>query len=113
MTDRIEAKADRYLVEGRVAVVEVTPTSAAVRVTGSSPYVVRASGGVWACPCPARVDRCAHVVAASKVVDVHCGPTQLYEPSTSDVPDLSSLRREAQRVVSGEDWMDDLLGGRG
>ncbi len=63
----IEDKADKYLADGRVSVLEVSDVRAAAEVRGSETYLVQ-HVGVWVCSCPARVDRCAHVVAVSKVI---------------------------------------------
>lgn len=69
--ETIEQKALRYIQEGRVKVISLAPGDITVSVQGSSPtpYLVRFVNGVGVCPCPARVWRCAHVYAASLVVD--------------------------------------------
>lgn len=75
MSEKIEAKADKYLCDGRVTVLAVDPDrarSAVVEVQGTAKYLVRFVGA-WTCDCPSRVDRCAHVVAAEKVVRVDSG----------------------------------------
>jgi len=69
MTD-VEAKARAYLGEGRVRVVSSGGGIADVLVRGTAVYAVQLSGGRWTCTCPARVERCAHIVAATLI----CGP---------------------------------------
>lgn len=68
MRETVEQKADRYLAEGRVRVVSLDPVVVRVRGSVDEPYEVRFVGDVGTCSCPAQV-RCAHLVAASKIVD--------------------------------------------
>jgi hypothetical protein len=68
--ETIEAKAARYLAEGRLEVLFVAEESARVRAScrgGDGIYSVTCDRGGWSCSCPARVARCAHVVAAELV----------------------------------------------
>jgi hypothetical protein len=70
--ETLQEKAERYIVEHRVSVTSVSADgSAVVAVKGSEdqPYIVKLSGGLWVCGCPAKVSRCAHVIAASMVID--------------------------------------------
>jgi uncharacterized Zn finger protein len=73
----IEEKAHRYLAEGRVKVVQVGPSSATIEIQGSAsrPYRVHVKGDSAMCPCEARVEKCAHVVAALLVVRVSGRPS--------------------------------------
>lgn len=59
-----QAKARRYLVEGRVVLLRVAPGLVVARVRGDG--AVHRCGyehGAWWCSCPARTDQCAHLVA--------------------------------------------------
>ena len=68
MSESIDSKAARYLVENRVAVVEVIDQVGIFQVVGSDakPYVVR-HGGEWTCTCPSRVLECSHILACRKI----------------------------------------------
>lgn len=80
MSEASQEKAHRYLLDGRVRVIEHSEGSALVEVQGtdSDPYVVRFSSlgsddagrGVWHCTCPSRKSLCAHVIAV-KLVSAH------------------------------------------
>ena len=77
-SEKVQAKARAYLSSGQVkahsvmrtegnvfALFHVTPTD------GGDPYDVKyATGNGWSCDCVARVPVCAHVWAASLVLDV-------------------------------------------
>jgi uncharacterized Zn finger protein len=63
-----DEKARRYLVEGRLTLVRVTPnTAAAVVRGGGAVHHVNASPDGWSCTCPAR-GRCSHQLALGLVV---------------------------------------------
>jgi uncharacterized Zn finger protein len=66
----IEGKAAFYLTEGRIKAVAVSESAGVFHAQGSGkePYVVRFNG-TWACTCPARVERCAHIVAVQTITD--------------------------------------------
>ena len=62
--ENAEAKAKRYLAEGRVIVVSVSNDRVLARVRGDGQvWLVMFEGGVWSCPCPARTDQCSHLRA--------------------------------------------------
>lgn len=66
-----EAKALRYLAEGRIRAVSVNAEarSAVFRALGSAQtaYTVVYDHGIWSCTCPARIPDCAHVKACALV----------------------------------------------
>lgn len=64
---RVEAKAARYLAEGRVRVLRVSGDSAAAEVRGGELYRLEFVRGSWACDCPAWTPRCTHVLAVELV----------------------------------------------
>lgn len=66
--NKITEKAKLYLASGQVKVVKHSAKEALIEVQGSDPqpYDV-AFNGFWHCNCPARVDRCAHIVAAQLI----------------------------------------------
>jgi uncharacterized Zn finger protein len=68
--ETIEAKASRYLAEGRVQILSVHGDQVVAHVRGSQPdpYEVRYNGTVWTCSCEAQTWRCSHVVAVQQVV---------------------------------------------
>lgn len=70
MTESVDQKAGRYLAEGRVAVLHVSPMKGRFEVLGSDdePYHV-GYGGDWTCNCQARVLECAHIVACQKITN--------------------------------------------
>lgn len=66
MSEAVDEKAARYLVEGRLKVVSVTPyrVEASVRGTGETAYrTVREAGKGSSCTCPALGRRCCHRLA--------------------------------------------------
>ena len=71
--ENAEAKATRYLAEGRLIVRELDEhggtCSADCRGDGAIYALGRDEGGRWYCACPAR-GRCAHLVALQLVVAV-------------------------------------------
>lgn len=66
------AKGARYLAEGRVVVTRVEPgrVTARVRGDGAIHRVSWSPSSGWECSCPARSDRCAHLLAVRSVVAV-------------------------------------------
>lgn len=60
----IRAKASRLLADGRVAV-----GIAGYVVGDHGDYVVAVRGSNLSCDCPARVKRCAHVVAVATILE--------------------------------------------
>ena len=65
--ETIDAKARRYLAEGRVTVEYADSGTVRASCRGSvAVYRVGFGGGVWRCDCPAR-GRCAHLVAVGLV----------------------------------------------
>jgi uncharacterized Zn finger protein len=96
--ETIEAKAARYLREGRVQVVSIHEGRILVLVRGSKPdpYTVRFTNGVWVCSCEAQVWRCSHVAAVQLVVS----------------PNYRQRELEPPAVGSVTEELDGLLGGR-
>ena len=68
-SETVQAKAGRYLAEGRVKVLNVSAGNVEAHVQGSAgePYSIRRAGKRWTCSCPAWQRRCAHVVAVELV----------------------------------------------
>lgn len=101
-------KADGYLTSGRVKVirVDVAEHQATLHVEGSTRYVVRYNAG-WSCDCPARVSRCAHVVAAQKVVELHDEMPKL--PSDPELAALLGPRVPQVSSSRSHDEAADLL----
>lgn len=69
MRENAEAKARRYLGEGRLAVTHVDDRR--VRATcrgGGAVYVLGFDRGSWYCDCPALTVSCSHVLALQLVV---------------------------------------------
>lgn len=85
----VDAKADAYIAEGRVTVVEQGPTSAYALVKGSSaePYECRWNGSAWTCTCDARTWRCTHVVASSRVTGLGTASSKPVIQAPSDLDD--------------------------
>ncbi len=72
MRENVEAKARRYLVEGRLVIRHVDELAGVVQadVRGSAAvYSVGRDASGWFCNCPAR-SRCAHLAALALVVAV-------------------------------------------
>lgn len=86
----VEEKARTYLGDGRVRVVTAGSGHADILVRGSGVYAVQLSEGRWTCTCPARVERCAHIIAASLV----CGSGEfaMVERDNERVVKASALR---------------------
>jgi uncharacterized Zn finger protein len=89
-----QAKADRYLTEGRVVAFSVNTSRAEFTVHGSGakPYRV-IFRGEWSCDCPARVSPCAHILACQKITRLI--PTRTISVQGDD--ELSDFLREAMR----------------
>lgn len=67
MRETIEAKAHRYLAEGRLTIHSVRKRSVTATAKGDgADYSVTYRRGRWSCDCPAR-GRCCHQVAARLV----------------------------------------------
>jgi hypothetical protein len=65
------AKSRRYLIEGRVIVEAVNSRGVLAKVRGDGRiYTVDYYAGAWSCDCPARSDRCAHLLAVRLVTAV-------------------------------------------
>lgn len=103
MSESTEGKARMYLVEGRIKVREVTSERAEIDAYGSSdePYKVRYNG-VWSCSCPAQKIRCAHVIAAVLITDLHSEHVRL--GSDAELDEL--LPKNRSESPSGPDWAD-------
>lgn len=69
--ENADAKARRYLTEGRIVIrrVQGPDVDATARGTGAVWLVSHRRGPGWRCDCPAR-GPCAHILAVSHVVDV-------------------------------------------
>ena len=70
------AKANRYLVEGRIVLSLVTTLQ--VKGTARGDGALWRFGydqGAWWCDCPARSDQCCHLRAARRIVAVTDTPT--------------------------------------
>lgn len=69
-----QAKAERYLAEGRIIAVFVNDHQAMFHCRGSddSIYITRFVPNVgWICECPAHKTECVHVYAAKLITDMH------------------------------------------
>lgn len=68
--ESVEAKAARYLLEGRVTVYQANANVIRARVQGNGDqYVVVVTRGGYACNCLARSDRCCHVIAVQRITN--------------------------------------------
>lgn len=98
-TSTTEAKALRYLAEGRIRAVAVDAQArtATFRAIGSAetPYTVVYAQGFWSCTCPARVADCAHVKACALVSAPAPAPTV----RTRTLPVRQSRRRATSARV--------------
>ncbi len=66
--ENAEAKAKRYLGEGRIVLIRVSDERVLARVRGDgSVWQVVYQNGKWSCTCPAR-GRCSHLLAVGAVV---------------------------------------------
>jgi uncharacterized Zn finger protein len=70
--ESVEAKAVRYLGEGRLRVVLVVDGEVRASCVGGERYELGVEAGEAWCSCPAR-GRCAHLAALGLVVDVPGG----------------------------------------
>jgi uncharacterized Zn finger protein len=70
VSENAEAKARRYLCDGRLEVQRVEAGNVLARCLGDEGdvYSVRWDGRSWRCECPAYGPRCAHVLALARVV---------------------------------------------
>lgn len=69
--ENAEGKARRYLGEGRVVVQRVARDRVVATCRGDGcVYRVVYWRRTWSCDCPARSDRCAHLLAVRRVVAV-------------------------------------------
>lgn len=72
MRENADAKALRYLAEGRLEVERVTETAVDATCRGDEGDLYRlvwnAERSRWECSCPAYGPRCAHVLALGRVV---------------------------------------------
>ena len=77
MRENAEAKARRYLTEGRLVILDVTGSSVTGTCRGDAALydVTHHRGRGWRCNCPAR-GRCAPLLAAGLVVVVTPEPNQ-------------------------------------
>lgn len=74
--ETVRDKASRYLVEGRVVILEAGRYGCAAHVRGEGAiYVVRWFGD-WTCPHPNRSTHCSHVLACQRVVAVDLTPKE-------------------------------------
>jgi hypothetical protein len=67
--ETVEAKAHRYLAEGRLVVTKVDAdlVTAYCRGQGELYQLGHDPGRGWWCNCPVRTDRCAHLIALQTV----------------------------------------------
>ena len=86
-----EEKAHAYLLAGKVKVIDhsLQRGTAEIEVYGSAedPYLVRFGGvGLWHCDCPAKIENCAHLIAAKLISPLtHASwPGKSVEPSEVD-----------------------------
>lgn len=70
--ERAPSKARRYLIEGRVQLVEVTASTvrAHVRGDGVRHWVTWSIERGWRCSCPSQQTHCSHRIAVGHVVVV-------------------------------------------
>jgi len=68
MRENAFAKSRRYLIEGRLVVVEIVPGRIRATCRGDGQiYILRWVPESWWCSCPARSDQCAHLRALRTV----------------------------------------------
>lgn len=91
-SDAVKAKANRYLTEGRVCVLDVRTGRYDFAVAGSDsdPYRVRYLGG-WRCSCPSHTEICAHIVACQKISK----PEAVQQIFTDESDDLTRYLNDA------------------
>ena len=94
MSESIERKAENYLAQGRVSVVEVSADRGEFQVAGSAamPYTVLFEGE-WMCSCEARIPRCAHVVACQKIT--HFDPARKIMFNSGEESDIDAILADA------------------
>jgi len=89
----VEQKANRYLTEGRVLAVCLTPQGGEFLVNGSAPEPYKVHFlGEWTCSCRAQV-RCAHIVACQKIT--RFDPARQIMFADPDTDDLSAFLHDA------------------
>lgn len=119
MSQASEDKALAYLAEGRIKVIQATPTEALIHAHGSGkdPYDVRYQAGIWTCSCPARKPLCAHVIAAHLISPLRDGDSgnlsQNLDPEIDKI--LADFWHDSGDVTYSQDPgtqvnLDDLLG---
>lgn len=94
MRQTIQEKALDYLQEGRIQVVRADRHSIVLEVQGSDkhPYQAVFSAGMWSCSCPARVQECAHVLAACLISPFRNSEAEIEMPAeASDLDELFAL----------------------
>lgn len=70
--ETVADKAERYLLEGRIVLEEVTRHGITATVRGEGARYRTTWAGVWSCTCPhqARSTDCSHIAACKRVVAV-------------------------------------------
>lgn len=69
-----QVKARRYLAEGRIDVLRVSEGRIYARARGDGAvYILGWANGRWACSCPARSDKCSHLLALRLVTNTPAG----------------------------------------
>jgi uncharacterized Zn finger protein len=78
-SQEVQAKAARYLLQGRVRVDYADQKSLSALVTGSrlTAYVIMCIDGRWRCDCPAK-SKCAHITACEAIWQ----PTETLKPQS-------------------------------
>jgi hypothetical protein len=101
----VQAKADRYLTEGRVCVINASPSRADFLVvgTGTQPYQVRCHAG-WRCTCPSQVETCAHILACQKISKPEAVRKIFF---TDDSDELTQFLNEAFQGEGSADTSND------
>jgi hypothetical protein len=97
-SEKVQAKAAEYLLSGRVKVrfCEITDDGRGffdawlTPPDGGDPYHVKFNANGWKCDCPARVDRCAHILACQTITAIEEAP-DLDPPKWGGNPDIDAL----------------------
>ena len=75
MKENVRQKASRYLIEGRLIVIEAKQDFVRAKVGGEGAiYDTGFVAGVWFCNCPARGDACCHLLALRRVAAPDLAP---------------------------------------
>ena len=74
--ESVEAKARRYLAEGRLEVVLVADDEIEATCRGATGDYLLGWHGAWHCSCPAYTEGCAHLVALRLVTTAYRPPTE-------------------------------------